>query len=562
MGHRQPARPAPAREIGQVARGSVINMAAMSGGAILTFALTVLASRWLQPRQAGSFFELIALATILSNTLELGADTGLTRWIAQARALGSLAHIRRLVTLALMPVLLVGVGTAAAVWHAAPGIAQLFLRHMNPGAAAGDIRIVAVIVPVSALSTCAIAGARGFGRMWPYLAVDGFGKPALRLAFVVTALTLGWGMRGAVIGWGLPAAAGLVFALLVLTRLIRSETATWRRAVLGPVGGGRGATQDPEAQRLRGRHRGRPQRQPGADHLPGLRRRHLGAEFWRFSALRGLAGSFQIIVAWLDVLLVGALVNRYAAGLYAAVSKLAVVGTFALEGTRLAIGPQLSALLARQDRRAAAALYQSATRWLMLISWPFYVTMAIFPAVVLGIFGPRYAAAAPALVVLSLVMLLNLGTGNVGVVLLMGGKSSWNVVNAVASLTVNIGLNLLLLPRIGLLGAAIAWAASLAIDNLAAVAEVWWTMRLAPFGPGYWLAGAAAAGCFGTAGMVARGLLGQTLPALAVALGAGLAAYGLVVFAMRKRLQLPAASAMVRLIRRPALGTPVPREVA
>ncbi len=68
----------------------------------------------------------------------------------------------------------------------------------------------------------------------------------------------------------------------------------------------------------------------------------------------------------------------------------------------------------------------------------------------------------------SLAMLVNLGTGNVTVVLLMGGKSSWGAINTGAALIVNIGLNLLLIPHLGILGAAIAWGASIVVDNVAA----------------------------------------------------------------------------------------------
>ena len=66
-----------------------------------------------------------------------------------------------------------------------------------------------------------------------------------------------------------------------------------------------------------------------------------------------------MVILWLDILIVGAMVSRYAAGVYAAVSKLAIVGTFALEGNRLAIGPQLSAFLARHEYHRAAELFQT-----------------------------------------------------------------------------------------------------------------------------------------------------------------------------------------------------------
>ena len=72
-------------EAGLVARGSALNITAMTLGYVLAFALTVVVSRWLKPREAGVFFELIALFMILNNTLQLGADTGLTRWISLAQ---------------------------------------------------------------------------------------------------------------------------------------------------------------------------------------------------------------------------------------------------------------------------------------------------------------------------------------------------------------------------------------------------------------------------------------------------------------------------------------------
>jgi O-antigen/teichoic acid export membrane protein len=292
---------------------------------------------------------------------------------------------------------------------------------------------------------------------------------------------------------------------------------------------------------------------PGAAPMLSLRgQRHLAAGFWRFAGPRGLAGIFQVVVLWLDILLVGALLSSYDAGVYAAVSKLAVLGTFALEGTRLAIAPQLSALLAVKARARTLALYQTATNWLMLASWPVYVLFAIFPTVVLSIFGPRYTSGAAALAVLSLAMLVNLGTGNVTVVLLMGGKSTWNVANTLAALIVNIGLNVVLLPRIGIIGAAIAWAASILVDNVAAVIEVWWTLGLAPFGPGYFPTVAAAGGGFAAAGLAARLLLGQTVAGLGAAVLAGLLACGVLAYAGRRRLQLDGLRAIIR----PSRGQP------
>ncbi len=544
-----------------MARGSLVNLVAMVSGAALTFGLTVLVSRWLQPAGAGAFFELIALFTIAFTTMELGANTGLMRWISRARAVGGLDQVRRIVPIALLPVAVLGAGAAAAIWMTAPDLARVFLHGLAHGGGTVDIRIVAPLVPLGALSACIVDGARGFGRTWPYLAIEGLGKPITRIALVLCVLLAGLGLHGAIIAWGIPVVGGLMASWVIFAVILRSEVPV----TVGPQparrrrGAQHGASL--RARRRAALHRALhgARRRKGRHHGPPVpvkeRRQSLRVEFWRFTAPRACQGIFQVIIVWLDILLVGAMISRHAAGVYAAVSKLAMVGAFALEGTRLAISPQVSALLARGEHHHAAALYQTTTRWLMLASWPLYLAFAVFPAVVLGIFGSRYTAGAAALAVLSLAMLVNLGTGNVTVVLLMGGKSSWGAINTGAALIVNISLNLLLLPHLGILGAAIAWGASIVVDNVAAMVELRWVLGLALFGPGYGLTAAVTVGCFGVSGIVARVLLGQTLPALAVTLAVGIAAFAVALYSARTPLQLAALAAALRARTVPAAAS-------
>jgi O-antigen/teichoic acid export membrane protein len=550
-----------------VARGSLINLVAMVLGAAMSFGLVVLVSRWLQPHGAGVFFELIALFTILSGTFELGADTGLVRWISRARAIGGLADVRSVVAIAVIPVALIGTVAAVSLWLVAPQVSRLFLHGVPVAVGATDIRFIAPLVPLGALSAVIVDAARGFGRMWPYLVIEGLGKPAIRIVAVSAVLMAGFDIHIALIAWGLPVIAGLVAAFVIFVGVLSKETTR-------PSGASRAQADAPRIQFPAlpdldataelpgvfdpvappaaiaeavagsagadlGRHR-------DAWRLLDARIRQLAAEFWGFTGPRAFQATFQVTVLFLDVLIVGALASSYQAGIYSAVSKLAILGTFALEGNRLAIGPQLSAMLSRREHGRAAELYQTATRSLVLATFPLYLVLAIFPTVILGIFGSRYTAGASALTVLSLAMLINLGTGNVTVVLLMGGKSSWSAINAGAALIANVGLNLLLVPRLGILGAALAWSASIAIDNITAMIEVRWIMGLAPFGPGYWLATGATLACFGATGIAARLILGQTLPALIVALSAGMASYALMLYVARAPMQLAELAASLR----------------
>jgi len=79
-------------------------------------------------------------------------------------------------------------------------------------------------------------------------------------------------------------------------------------------------------------------------------------------------------------------------------------------------------------------------------------------------------------------MLVATACGAVDVVLVMAGRSSWTMANAIVALGVNLALNLLLIPPFGIMGAAVAWAVAILINNLAPLTELALWMRLHPFG--------------------------------------------------------------------------------
>ncbi len=83
----------------------------------------------------------------------------------------------------------------------------------------------------------------------------------------------------------------------------------------------------------------------------------------------------------------------------------------------------------------------------------------------MSLFGPEFATGASVLLVLVAGHGINVMTGPVGTVLVMTGHEKIMRNNVLAAAAVNIGLNLVLVPRMGALGAAVATAASLALVN-------------------------------------------------------------------------------------------------
>ena len=466
-------------------------MVGFVASAVFQFLLVVAITRGLTTPQAGAFLEAVALFMILSNFGELGADTAMVRMVPRLRAMGNGAELRPALLSAAVPVGLVGLVAALVTFALASDIVRVFFSEAQRPAAEDYVRTFAWMLPAASLTTVLLAATRGFGSMGAYVGVQNIGIPLARLVLVAVAIAAGATVVTTAVAWSVPLVAGLLIAIVVCHQLLRRDDSEWVR----------------------------PPRRAGS----------VAREVWWFAAPRALAAIFGVTITWFDVLLVGALASTREAAIYAAISRLSVVGTYALQAMGMAVAPQFSELVTLRRRESVEHLYQISTWWMMALTWPLYLVMIVYSSVVAQLFGTQYSAGAAALAILSAAGLYNLATGNVTVLLLMAGNSTLNMLNASGSLAINITLNVLLIPHWGMTGAAVAWAASIIANNTAALLEVRHLLGLRPFGPGYWVVACSAVSCFALPGLVFRETLGNTPMSLALTCVLGGLAYLLLI---------------------------------
>jgi O-antigen/teichoic acid export membrane protein len=487
-----------------LARSSTLSLVGMIAKGILGFALVFVVTRGLGAGGAGLFFQAVALFTILS-AVEMGADTGLVRFVSRFRTLGRDKDLRRTIAIAVYPVAAITTVLAVAVFAAAPALARLLFQRSDFDQAVTAIRILSFFLPIAAVSDVLVGGTRGFETVVPYVAVESFGKPLLRPILLLTALATGSAVVGTLTAWAIPLPLGLLAAAIWVGVLLRraDEQNDARLSAATPY-------------------------------------RQLAGEFWRFCVPQGISTFLQTAVRSLDILLVGAMRTAAEAGVYAAVSRTVLYGLFAIDALRIAIAPQISALLAGDDRSRAESVYRVATWWLILVSWPIYLMLGVFAPVVMSAFGPGFSSGQHALLILSLAMLMGTGTGNVSTVLLMGGKSGSVLFNTAAALVVDVLLDLLLIPRHGIEGAAIAWLLSIAVGELLALWQVWRHLRIDPLGWGFAVASLGSVMCYGGVGLLVRWSLGPSVSSAILALVISTGAYAVLLFRFRSMLQLAA----------------------
>lgn len=415
----------------RMARGGSLTAVGMAVSAAINFALVVVVTRGLGQSGAGSFFQIMAFINIATTTVSFGADTGFVRFLAWQRALGQAKDLAATIRVGLVPPTILSIVVALVIVVTAPALAEHVMEDAT-ASAVRDIRLLAPFVVLGTVAWLLTAATRGFSTLFAYNAIENFGKPILRLVLVVAALRADLGPTTVALAWAVPIGLSLPYATVAVSRLIRAA--------------------------LEG----------SEDDAPAPRREVVSA-FWSFSAARGIGNVFQVGVMWLDVLLVGAILGPAAAGTYAVVSRLVTTGMMGIEAIRLAVVPELSALLARNDLRNTGSVYRVAASWCVTSSFPVYVLLALFAPLALDVFGGEFAGGVTALRILALAMLVNVASGQAASLLLMGGHSGWMLANNVIALTLDVVLNLVLLPSIGITGAAWAWGASIVVGNLMSV---------------------------------------------------------------------------------------------
>jgi O-antigen/teichoic acid export membrane protein len=491
------AGPAPAAlDLGALARRSSMSVLGSGFAAVANVALVVVVTRGIDQRSAGLFFTATSLFLLLEVACRLGTTTGLVYFIPRFRVTGQAARLRPLLRVALWPVLLasIGVGTVLAV--AAPVVAE---GLGGAGEFVTTLRVLAVFLPIAAVYDAVTAATRGYQDMAPTILVERIGRPLAQLVLVAGAVLAGSTALLAP-AWSVP----YLFALLA---------AGW------------------SLRRLHGAYRAQ-HRAAG----PPVRAGEVAGPFWRYTGPRILANVAQIALQRLDIVLVGVLRGPAEAAIYAAATRFLVVGQLGSQAVSLVMQPTLAERLATRDITATRTLYQLSTAWLISLTWPLYLLSAVLAPQLVTLFGRGYDTGADAIVVLAAAMLIATGCGMVDMMLTMAGKTSWNLGNVLLALAVNVGLDLLLIPEYGVMGAAVAWAVAIALNNLLPLAQVGGLLRIHPLGRAGLTVMAAAVGCFGLLPLVAR-LATDSGPALAVAVAAGTAGYLGALFRLRRQLR-------------------------
>jgi len=180
-----------------------------------------------------------------------------------------------------------------------------------------------------------------------------------------------------------------------------------------------------------------------------------------------LSRIFSLVMGWSDTFLLGYFKNETYVGLYNVALPLAGALIIFFTAFGSLFYPIITELYAKKKINEVKKVYSVILKWIFLVTFPAFMLMVLFPTEIIRIlFGSEYLEAAGVLVILAIGYFVHaiIGPALLGLQTLKKTKYIFYITFSMAIL--NIFLNILLIPILGLMGAAIATTTTLIITHL------------------------------------------------------------------------------------------------
>ena len=407
--------------------------------AVLSFGQNILLARVLGASASGTYFLAITTGTIAATIGRVGLDSAVLRFVATHASHNNWHDVRRVNSASLSIGFICCCVVAVVVYTLAGPLAT---RAFSDPLLATPLRIVAAAVVPLSLGVLVSQALLGLSHVRDALLVFSILPTGVALA-AIWPLAERWGVDGAVAAYFIAVTIALIYGILAWRRISAQypTTATDRDA-----------------------------RSPSADLLR--------------SGVPLLIGALlQLVMQMSGTLMLGVWADNTEVSLFSVAYRTALLITFVLTAVNTTAQAKFAALFAKRELDALAIMANKATLLMTISAAPVLAVFLIVPNFVMRVFGGDFIAGASTLQILSVGQFVNVAAGSVGVLLVMSGhEREYRNVQIVAACVVLV-LNAILIPMYAAVGAAIACAAALVVQNVLFGYFVWTKLGILTFLP-------------------------------------------------------------------------------
>jgi O-antigen/teichoic acid export membrane protein len=408
--------------------GRLVNYAARLG-------VTVLLARLLGAENYGMYNIAVTSAMIAGAIAVFGLDTAVMRQIAIYNSRRDYSGVWGAIQVAVGSGMLFSVMASTVLFALAYPLAY---RTFHEPRLVPYLQVASLFVPFLAMSDILAGATRGFKNMHDTVVAQNFLQPILRLVLILIAYVFGLNIIAAIIIFGLADLSASILLVYYLNKhfSLRRSFQTARRDARGLLG---------------------------------------------FSFPLWLSDILTTFRTNLQTLLIGSLGTMTGVGIFSVANQANFLGSIFHVSIAQSARPLIAELHDRNDQGRMRNLYQTATKWSITLNLPFILIMVLFPTQILSIFGKSFEDGAATFVILAIVSLVNISTGMCGAILEMTGHAKLKLFNSVIKVALAISLNFLLIPRMGIVGAAIAALVHEFVSDILPLVQLWFLYRLIPF---------------------------------------------------------------------------------
>jgi O-antigen/teichoic acid export membrane protein len=392
-------------------------------------------ARSLGAEQFGLFSLSTTVASIAAVVAVFGLDTAMTRYIAIMRSRRDEAGLWGALQVGIGASLFFSLFTSFGLYTLATPIAVNLFHEPD---LAPLLKLISLVAPFLTLSNILAGATRGFKNMRDSVLAENFLQPTVRFILTAIVAILGLTAARAIIIFGIADFSSSLLLIYLLNKhfSLRQSLSTARRET----------------------------------------RTILGFSFplWLSGLLTTFRGNLQ-------TLLVGSFDSIKGVGIFSIADQANLIGNVFHTSIAQSARPLIAEVDELKDRERMKSIYHTTTKWSVMMNLPFILIIMLFPVQILSIFGKSFIDGEKVIVILAFVSLINVGTGMCGIIIDMTGQTRLKLVNTTVKISLSILLNLLLIPRWGIMGAAVSAVAYTAISYLLPLVQVWYLYRILPY---------------------------------------------------------------------------------
>ena len=406
----------------------------------LRFPLEMLLARVLGAGDYGSYALGYGLAIIASELSMLGLSSGIVRFGALYKGVDDIKRVKGTLNSSLLISTLSSIAAGGILFLLSTIVSDKF----DMPKLVNVLRIFAFAFPFYVITVMAGRAAGAFQAIKCQAAITNICRPLANLIIVSIIFLFGFKLLGAVYGFMISSAISAFFGLYLIKRIF-------------------------------------------PDFVSELKPSYEVTKLLRFSLPVLFVGFSNVLLGYTDRIMLGYFKASSELGVYSAAAVLSQQAGLITFSFGYIFCPIISDLYHRNEIRDLDRLYKTVTRWIVSINLVVLLLLILFSKQIMGIFGPEFTSGWLVLVILSSVHLIGYSSGGalVGYLLRMSGKQDIEFVNSIILLVLNIALNLWLIPRYGILGAAMATGTSFALINAARIVEAYILLRVHPYDTNY-----------------------------------------------------------------------------